>query len=88
MALVRQFSTIKSKNCHFENVAENVHVCFEVHIKKLKTLTMNKNGCFCPIYFRHRRKKFCWVGAYNNTKSIHQKGILEILCKKKILCML
>ena len=40
VALVRQFSTIKSKialgtGCnYFENMAENVHICFEVHIKK------------------------------------------------------
>ena len=34
----------QSSGCnHFENMTENVHVCFEVHIeKKLKTLTINK----------------------------------------------
>ena len=33
-------------------MTENVHVCFQVHIKKLKTLTINKNGSFSlNIYF-------------------------------------
>ena len=63
---MRQFNAIKSKNYlralgfnHFENMTENVHVCFEVHIKKLETLTINKSESFCLIYLRHRRKKFC-----------------------------
>ena len=38
---------------------ENVNVCFEVHIEKLKTLTINKSESFCLIYFKHCRKKLC-----------------------------
>ena len=38
---------------------------------------------FCLIYFRHCRKKFCYLGAYSNTKCFHQKRVLEILCKSK-----
>ena len=63
-------------------MTENVHVCFEVHIEKMKTLTINKSGSFCLIYFRHLRKKFCQLGTYSNTKSFNQKRVLEILCRK------
>ena len=34
-ALMRQFNKIKSKSClRAENMTENVHVCFKVHIEK------------------------------------------------------
>ena len=57
---------------HFEYMTENVHVCFEVHIeKKLKTLTINESESFCLI--------FLYLGAYSDTKSFHQKRVLEIL---------
>ena len=40
-ALVRQFNAVKSKCClmqssvcnYFENMTENVHVCFQVHVE-------------------------------------------------------
>ena len=52
-------------------MTENV----EVHMEKIKTFN-NKYKCvFCLIYFRNRRKKFCLIGANNNTKSIHQKSV-------------
>ena len=90
---MRQFNAIQSNSClralsvtwcyHSENMTENVNVCFEVHVeKKLKTLTMNKSESFCYIYFRHRRKKFCYLGAYSHTNSFDQKRVFEILRKK------
>ena len=64
-------------------MTENVNVCFEVHIeKRLKTFTINKSESFFLIYFRHRRKKFCQLGAYSNTKSFDQDRVFDILCKK------
>ena len=60
----------QSSGCnHFENMTENFHVCFEEN--KLEKITINKSKSFCLIYFRHRRKKFCYLGAYSNTKSSH-----------------
>ena len=63
-------------------MTENVDVRFEGHIeKKFKTLTVNINGSFCLIvdtvgrnFARYMRTKI--------QKKIHQKSVLEILCRK------
>ena len=65
-------------------MTENVHVRFEVHIeKKLKTVTINKSEPFCLMYFGHRRKKFCWLGAYSNTKVFIRNVSLRFYAKSK-----
>ena len=40
-------------------------------------------GLFCLIYSRHRRKKFCKIGAYNNTKVFIRKVSLRLYTKSK-----